>query len=187
MVDSISTPKLDELPVRTIQIIAQLVREQSQYREENKTSDDSPDESHLNLDIANFTHVKAQRASISSVYSAWLVLPVLATSLVLLPLLMFGVYNDEELVPRRLETPDVEPKTALIDRNGAIFGSTLLAITLVSLVTLSAVNLLHGVEGVWTVTAPAAILMLCRDIWHDLRHGGFQDKQPDMKTQGSGS
>ncbi|KAJ9104668.1 hypothetical protein QFC21_002166 [Naganishia friedmannii] len=120
------------------------------------------------------------------VYSAWLVLPVLATSLVLLPLLMFGVFNDEELVPRRLETPDVEPKTALIDRNGAIFGSTLLAITLVSLVTLSAVNLLHGVEGVWTVTAPAAVLMLCRDIWHDLRHGGFQDKQPDMKTQGSG-
>ncbi|KAJ9123060.1 hypothetical protein QFC22_001249 [Naganishia vaughanmartiniae] len=121
------------------------------------------------------------------VYSAWLVLPVLATSLVLLPLLMFGVFNDQELVPRRLETPDVDPKTALIDRNGAIFGSTLLAITLVSLVTLSAVNLLHGVEGVWTVTAPAAILMLARDIWHDLHHGGFQEKQADdVKAQGLG-
>lgn len=99
---------------------------------------------------------------------------------------MYGVFNNEELVPRKLETPDVEPKTALIDRNGAIFGSTLLAITLISLVTLSAVNLLHGVEGVWTVTAPAAILMLGRDIWHDLHHGGFQDRQPDMKSQGAG-
>lgn len=125
------------------------------------------------------------------VYSAWLVLPVLATSVVLLPLLMYGVFNDQELIPRRLETPDVEPKTALIDRTGAIFGSVLLAITLVALVTLSAVNLLHGVEGVWTVTAPAAILMLCRDVWHDIHRnqGGFQDKQPhdaDIKTQGEG-
>ncbi|KAJ9104203.1 hypothetical protein QFC19_004020 [Naganishia cerealis] len=120
------------------------------------------------------------------VYSAWLVLPVLATSLVLLPLLMFGVFNDEELVPRRLETPDVNPKTALIDKNGAIFGSTLLAITLVALVTLSAVNLLHGVQGVWTVTAPAAILMLLRDIWHDLYNVGFQERRSTLKAQGSG-
>jgi hypothetical protein len=120
------------------------------------------------------------------VYSAWLVLPVLATSVILLPLLLFGVYNDEELIPRRLETPDVDPKTALIDKQGAIFGSVLLGITLVALVTLSATNLLHGVEGVWTVTAPAAILMLIRDIWHDLHHRGYQDRQTNLKGQGTG-
>lgn len=120
------------------------------------------------------------------VYSAWLVLPVLATSLVLLPLLLFGVFNDEELIPRRLETPDVDPKTALIDKRGAIFGSVLLGITLVALVTLSATNLLHGVEGVWTVTAPAAIVMLIRDIWHDLHHRGYQDRQSSLKGQGTG-
>lgn len=120
------------------------------------------------------------------VYSAWLVLPVLATSLILLPLLLFWVYNDEELIPRRLETPDVDPKTALIDKNGAIFGSVLLGITLVALVTLSATNLLHGTEGVWTVTAPAAILMLVRDIWHDLHHRGYQDRQSSLQGQGTG-
>ncbi|KAJ9105864.1 hypothetical protein QFC20_004199 [Naganishia adeliensis] len=95
------------------------------------------------------------------VYSAWLVLPVLATS------------------------PDVDPKTALIDKQGAIFGSVLLGITLVALVTLSAVNLLHGVQGVWTVTAPAAILMLIRDIWHDLHNNGFQDRKSTLKAQGT--
>ncbi|KAI5452409.1 hypothetical protein NCC49_000968 [Naganishia albida] len=119
------------------------------------------------------------------VYSAWLVLPVLATSVVLLPLLLFGVFNDEELIPRRLEKPDVDPKTALIDKQGAIFGSVLLGITLVALVTLSAVNLLHGVQGVWTVTAPAAILMLIRDIWHDLHNNGFQDRKSTLKAQGT--
>lgn len=119
------------------------------------------------------------------VYSAWLVLPVLATSVILLPLLLFGVFNDEELIPRRLEKPDVDPKTALIDKQGAIFGSVLLGITLVALVTLSAVNLLHGVQGVWTVTAPAAILMLIRDIWHDLHNNGFQDRKSTLKAQGT--
>jgi hypothetical protein len=95
------------------------------------------------------------------------------------------VFNDEELIPRRLEKPDVDPKTALIDKQGAIFGSVLLGITLVALVTLSAVNLLHGVQGVWTVTAPAAILMLIRDIWHDLHHNGFQDRRSTLKAQGT--
>lgn len=61
----------------------------------------------------------------------------------------------------------MDPKTALIDKNGAIFGGVLLGITLAALVGLSAGGLLHGVEGVWTVTAPAAIVMVCRDLWHD--------------------
>lgn len=102
------------------------------------------------------------------VYSAWLVLPVVATAVVLFPLLLWGVFREEELIPRKLIAPDVEPKTALIDKRGAIFGSVLLGITLVALVTLSAVGLLEGVEGVWTVTAPAALVMVGRDIWHDL-------------------
>lgn len=104
------------------------------------------------------------------VYSAWLVLPVLATAVVLFPLLLWGVFNDKdkELIPRKLVAPDVDPRSALIDKRGAIFGSVLLAITLVALVTLSAIGLLEGVEGVWTVTAPAAIVMVCRDLWHDL-------------------
>ena len=105
------------------------------------------------------------------VFSAWTVLPVLATGLVLFPILLFGVFKGEDYIPRKLVTPDVDPNTALIDRTGAIFGSTLLGITLALLVGLSAGGLLHGVEGVWTVTAPAAIIMLGRDVWYDLNKG----------------
>lgn len=104
------------------------------------------------------------------VYSAWLVLPVLATAVCLYPLLLYVSFrNPPELIPAELEPPDVDPRTALIDRQGAIFGSCLLAVTLAALVGLSAGGLLHGVEGVWTVTAPAAIVMLIRDLWHDRR------------------
>ena len=105
------------------------------------------------------------------VYSAWTVLPVLATGFILFPILVWGVFRDKEdqLIPRRLETPDVDPKTALIDKNGAIFGSVLLGVTLALLVGLSAGGLLHGVQGVWTVTAPAAIVMLARDLWYDMK------------------
>jgi len=105
------------------------------------------------------------------VFSAWTVLPVLATGLVLFPILLFGVFKGEDYIPEKLVTPDVDPNTALIDRTGAIFGSTLLGITLALLVGLSAGGLLHGVEGVWTVTAPAAIIMLGRDVWYDMNKG----------------
>jgi hypothetical protein len=109
------------------------------------------------------------------VYSAWLVLPVLATAVVLVPWLLWW-FNDEELIPRTLEPPGVEPKTALIDRRGAVFGSALLGVTLVLLVALSAVGLLEGVQGVWTVTAPAAVVMLLRDLWYDRQMGRWGGK-----------
>lgn len=119
------------------------------------------------------------------VYSAWLVLPVLATAVCLYPLLLFVSFrNPPELIPAELEPPDVDPRTALIDRQGAIFGSCLLAVTLAALVGLSAGGLLHGVEGVWTVTAPAAIVMLVRDLWHDRR--SQSSKRPQTRAGGDG-
>lgn len=125
------------------------------------------------------------------VYSAWTVLPVLATGFVLFPILVWGVFRDKEdqLIPRRLETPDVDPKTALIDKNGAIFGSVLLGVTLALLVGLSAGGLLHGVQGVWTVTAPAAIVMLARDLWYDMKKfkkGGPSGDGPGGADGGAG-
>jgi hypothetical protein len=125
------------------------------------------------------------------VYSAWTVLPVLATGFVLFPILVWGVFRDKEdqLIPRRLETPDVDPKTALIDKNGAIFGSVLLGVTLALLVGLSAGGLLHGVQGVWTVTAPAAIVMLARDLWYDMKKfkkGGSSEDGSGGAGEGTG-
>jgi hypothetical protein len=119
------------------------------------------------------------------VFSAWTVLPVLATGLVLFPILLFGVFKGEEYIPRKLVTPDVDPNTALIDRTGAIFGSTLLGITLALLVGLSAGGLLHGVEGVWTVTAPAAMIMLGRDVWYDMNKGRRVGKAMTDEVVGS--
>ena len=36
------------------------------------------------------------------------------------------------------------------------------------------------------MTAPAAIVMLVRDIWHDLHHRGYQDRQSSLQGQGTG-
>lgn len=105
------------------------------------------------------------------VYSAWLILPVLATALILFPWLVLGWFNDPDLIPPELESPGVDPETALIDREGAIFGSLLLGVTLVALVGLSAAGLLEGIQGVWTVTAPAACVMVMRDLWYDRAMG----------------
>jgi hypothetical protein len=132
------------------------------------------------------------------VYSAWLVLPVLATALVLFPWLIFGWFNDTELIPSELESPGVDPKTALIDKNGAVFGSVLLGVTLVALVGLSAAGLLEGIQGVWTVTAPAACLMVFRDLVYDRQKGGWgsslsgqevgmqMEGRPEVTEQGNG-
>jgi hypothetical protein len=125
------------------------------------------------------------------VFSAWTVLPVLATGVIVFPILVWGVFRGEEYIPKRLETPDVDPRSALIDRSGAIFGSTLLGITLALLVGLSAGGLLHGVEGVWTVTAPAALIMVARDLWFDIKkHGkGWSGGEPEpeaLEMQGVG-
>lgn len=107
------------------------------------------------------------------VFSAWTILPVLATGAVLFPLLLWFIFRSETLIPARLEKPDVQPRMALIDKNGAIFGSILLGITLALLVGLSAGGLLHGVQGVWAVTGPAAIIMLVRDLIYDgAKHRG---------------
>lgn len=101
-------------------------------------------------------------------YSAWLALPVLAGVVCLYPLLILGVFRKQGLIPDKLDPPKVDPWSAFVDPVGGIFGAVLFAVTIVALVALSAVGLLEGAEGVWTVTAPAACVMLARDIIHDV-------------------
>jgi len=87
---------------------------------------------------------------------------------VLFPVLRYVVFRQEEMIPRTLNLPKIDAKTALVDPWGGIFGACLFVITIVSLVGLSARGLLKGVEGVWTVTAPAGSIMLVRDCAHDI-------------------
>lgn len=59
----------------------------------------------------------------------------------------------------------MKPRTALLDPNGAIFHSALMAVTLIVLVGTSFVS--GGKVEVWMVTAPAGIIALARDVWSE--------------------
>ncbi|OCF44714.1 hypothetical protein I317_01403 [Kwoniella heveanensis CBS 569] len=100
-------------------------------------------------------------------YSAWMALPTIASVIVLYPLLRWVVFRRKGLIPSTIHPPTLNPRDALIDPFGAIFGATIFVVTVVVLVGLSAGHLLEGTEGVWTVTAPAAALVLLRDLWRD--------------------
>lgn len=92
------------------------------------------------------------------------------------PLLFFGFSNQKithridktaegQLIPRTFVKPDVNPKEALVDPQGAVFHTTLLLVTLGVLVGTSFVP--GGVE-VWMVTLPGAVVGVIRDVIYDL-------------------
>ncbi|GAA5836006.1 hypothetical protein JCM5353_002212 [Sporobolomyces roseus] len=68
-------------------------------------------------------------------------------------------------IPSQLLPPDIDPRSALLDKNGAIFHTTLLLVTLATLVGTSFVK--HGKVEVWMVTMPAGLIALFRDIWSE--------------------
>jgi hypothetical protein len=95
---------------------------------------------------------------------------------VLFPLLRWLILRGR--IPRVLEVPDEDTRREmgkLKDAWGGIFGSFLFLVTIALLVGLSAGGKLEGKEGVWTVTAPAALIMLTRDVVYDLRHRNQED------------
>ncbi|ORX39642.1 hypothetical protein BD324DRAFT_640872 [Kockovaella imperatae] len=114
-------------------------------------------------------------------YSAWTALPTVAAMVVLFPLLRYFQFRKDKWIPRKLSPPQVDAKQALKDPWGGIFGAALFLVTIVLLVGLSAGGKLEGVEGVWTVTAPAALIMLSRDIVHDYRKTR-PERKPARKT-----
>ncbi|KAG8862603.1 hypothetical protein FRB96_001162 [Tulasnella sp. 330] len=138
-------------------------------------------------------------------YTANVILPSLTSAIVLLPYLLWkfrskyvpsgrsarnGSYplppesdgngitpRQMALIPTELYTNDLPPaSTALVDKNGAIFGSVLLMVTLVTLLTTSAAAV--NVE-VWSITVPAALIMLIRDIWWDIWGHEMQQTRSD--------
>ncbi|BEJ16168.1 hypothetical protein CspHIS471_0507730 [Cutaneotrichosporon sp. HIS471] len=116
-------------------------------------------------------------------FSAWTALPTLVAAVTLYPVLAV-LYR--KLIPKTLNPPNVNPRDALVDPTGAIFTSTVFIVAIIALIALSATGKLEGIQGVWTVTGPAAVLILLRDGLHDLRKRGnaVAKSEVEMKRVG---
>ncbi|KAF9946016.1 hypothetical protein BGZ72_000757, partial [Mortierella alpina] len=115
------------------------------------------------LYIGNLTNVVVCQAyKISFLeYSAWMLLPcfaAIATCYVMLRI----CFRDEKYIPKHVRTPDVDPRSCLVDPFGAIFGLSVLTCSLICLIGTSFAHV-----SVWIVTGPFALLTLARDIWYD--------------------
>lgn len=111
-------------------------------------------------------------------------LPILAAALVVYLYLYMVLFRSVEYIPPIIEVSGSgdglgidRPSTALIDKTGAIFGSILLMATLGALTGTSTVGI-----PVWQVAAPAAAIMLSRDLWRDWR--SHRVHQAMVKEQG---
>ncbi|KAK8870032.1 hypothetical protein IAR55_000602 [Kwoniella newhampshirensis] len=119
-------------------------------------------------------------------YSAWLALPTVGAVVIMYPVMRWGVYGRKEkgLIPNMIYPPPLDPKVALLDPYGAMFGAGVFIVTVAVLVGLSAGSLLEGPEGVWTVTAPAAGLVLTRDMVGDwLRYRSVEAKRSESTSR----
>jgi Na+/H+ antiporter NhaD/arsenite permease-like protein len=116
------------------------------------------------LYIGNPTNVVvAQAYSIGFLeFSAWMMLPTIICT-VLAYITMRIMFRKDKYIPRVISSPEADPRSALNDPPGAIFGCILLGCCLVTLIATSFV----GVE-VWMIVLPYAALMFARDLWYDL-------------------
>lgn len=116
------------------------------------------------LYIGNPTNVVVSEAyNISFItYSAWMLLPTVVCILLAYIVLRI-LFRGDYYLPRHILPPDDDPKSVLIDPQGAIFGLVLLACCLGTLVGTSFAHV-----PVWMVTLPFAFVMFLRDVRHDL-------------------
>lgn len=112
------------------------------------------------------------------VYTAKIILPVLAATLLTLPALLF-LFRDPKYIPREMKPISLSPRSALIDPFGGVFGSTILVLTLCTLV---ATSTLH--PQLYQVTVPPAIIVLSRDILYDLR--SYPARKEELKVASEG-
>ncbi|CAG8549659.1 24302_t:CDS:2 [Cetraspora pellucida] len=95
-------------------------------------------------------------------YSAWMILPTIV-SMILAYFALYTMFRRSGLIPNEVHTQRRNPKDALKDKKGAIFGVIVLGCCLITLMGTSFTSL-----SVWIVTLPFAAIMLVRDIWYDL-------------------
>ncbi|KAF9289630.1 hypothetical protein BGZ68_008940 [Mortierella alpina] len=115
------------------------------------------------LYIGNLTNVVVCQAyKISFLeYSAWMLLPCFAAIATCYAMLRI-CFRNEKYIPKHVRTPDVDPRSCLVDPFGAIFGLSILACSLICLIGTSFAHV-----SVWIVTGPFALLTLARDMWYD--------------------
>ncbi|KAG0368258.1 hypothetical protein BGZ54_002352 [Gamsiella multidivaricata] len=115
------------------------------------------------LYIGNLTNVVACQAyKISFLeYSAWMLLPCFASIAACYVMLRLN-FRGEQYIPSRLQSPNIDPRSCLIDPWGAVFGLSVLACSLICLIGTSFAHV-----SVWIVTGPFALLTLARDMWYD--------------------
>ena len=94
-------------------------------------------------------------------YSKWMVFPVLVAGLSALLLLLF-VFRKQ--IPKTFEPPEINPESALKDKNGAYFGIICLLSCLILLTIAPFISL-----ELWQICLVFAVLMICRDLIFDLR------------------
>ncbi|KAG0273902.1 hypothetical protein BGZ96_004601 [Linnemannia gamsii] len=129
------------------------------------------------LYIGNLTNVVACQAyKISFLeYSAWMLLPCFAAIAACYIMLRINFRHDK-YIPKIIKTPNVDPRSCLVDPVGAIFGLSVLACSLICLIGTSFAHV-----SVWIVTGPFALLTLVRDIWYDSQ-GKFKPAQVVVTT-----
>ncbi|KAG0358308.1 hypothetical protein BGZ54_010483 [Gamsiella multidivaricata] len=141
------------------------------------------------LYIGNLTNVVACQAyGVSFLeYSAWMLLPTFASIAACYVMLRIN-FRKEKYIPKTIKSPDVDPRSCLVDPFGAIFGLAVLSSSLICLIGTSFAHV-----SVWIVTGPFALLTLTRDIWHDYR-GNFKgvpepksDAAPGDVQEGAGA
>lgn len=87
-------------------------------------------------------------------------------------------------IPETIIRPDVDPRAALVDKTGAIFGSIVMAATLATLVGTSVIG---GVK-VFEVAVPGAVLCFVRDgvaDWLRWRKSRLEKSKPEEAGEGS--
>lgn len=127
-------------------------------------------------------------------YTANMIVPVVATAVILYPFLLYTVFADESLIPLSInmhELPDEvkarkpvnpnipharghvqhdsllsleETMNPFLDKCGAAVGTVVMAATLVSVLALNAASTARGPYPVFWVTLPAASVMFCWDL-----------------------
>ncbi|KAE9986613.1 hypothetical protein EG328_005222 [Venturia inaequalis] len=104
-------------------------------------------------------------------FTKWTILPSIVPAILNYPILLFMF---RKKIPKTITPLTEDPWTKLRNRRGAIFFSSLMAVTLTVLVGTTFVP--GGAVQVWMVTAPAGILALFFDMLCDLR---FKKSQED--------
>lgn len=104
-------------------------------------------------------------------FTKWTVLPSIVPAILNYPILLFMF---RKKIPKTITPLTEDPWTKLRNRRGAIFFSSLMAVTLAVLIGTTFVP--GGAVEVWMVTAPAGILAFFFDIFCDLRFKKSQEE-----------